>query len=190
MTKSQCQACGNTFRGIPLMTVKEGKQIEACPTCYKKLDEEYRKTSCLACAFFNASTCELFSTDLDEPYINSATCEFFTTGTNPEAVAKARIKKFEMSGRFEDAARELEKIGMTEEAEKAKEKAKHRPASTSDLNELIAQLTQRGQTLTYYCIHCGEPLKVGAKQEALKTCPNCKYDLSAIDLAKLINQHI
>jgi hypothetical protein len=31
---------------------------------------------------------------------------------------------------------------------------------------------------------------VGAKNEPLKTCPNCKYDLSAIDLTKLINQHL
>jgi rubrerythrin len=59
-----------------------------------------------------------------------------------------------------------------------------------NLNELIDQLTQRGQSLTYYCVHCGEPLKVGAKQEPQKTCPNCKYDLSAINLAKVISQHI
>ena len=190
MTKSQCQACGTTFRGIPLMTVKDGKQIEACPNCYKKLDEQYRKTSCIACVFFNSGACELFSTDLDEPYINSATCNFFTTDTNPEAAAKARIKKFEMSGRFEDVAREFEKLGMNNEAEEAKKKAKHQPAPSMDLNELIAQLTNRGQTLTYYCAHCGEPLKVGAKQEPQKTCPSCKYDLSAINLAKLISQHI
>ena len=95
-----------------------------------------------------------------------------------------------MSGRFEDAARELEKLGLTEQAQEAKEKAKNRPAPTNDLNELIEQLTQRGQALTYYCCHCGEPLKVGAKHEAQKTCPNCKYDLEVIDLAKLINQHL
>jgi len=190
MTKSQCQVCGAEFRGIPLNTVNEGKQVETCPSCYKKLDEVYRKTSCLACAFFNSGNCELFSTELDEPYVNSATCTFFTTDKKPEVVAKARIKKFEMSGRFEDAARELEKLGLTEEAAKAKEKAQNQPAPTNDINELIAQLSQRGQTLTYYCVHCGEPLKVGAKQEIQKSCPKCKYDLSAIDMAKLINQHI
>jgi hypothetical protein len=190
MTKSECQACGATFRGIPLYTVKNGKQIEACPNCYKKLHEEYQKTSCLACVFFNSGTCELFSTELDEPYINSATCNFFTTDTNPEAASKARIKKLEMSGRFEDASKEYEKLGLTQKAQEAKEKAKHQPAPSMDLNELIAQLTERGQTFTYYCVHCGEPLKIGAKQEPQKTCPGCKYDLSAINLAKLISQHI
>lgn len=190
MTKSQCQACGATFRGIPLYTVKDGKQIEACPSCYKKCDEQYRKTSCIACVFFNSGSCELFSTDLDEPYINSSTCDYFTTDTNPIAISKARIKKFELSGRFEDAAKEYEKIGMPEHAEEAREKAKNQPAPSDNLDELLTQLSKRGQTLTYYCVHCGGSLKVGLKQEIQTTCPHCKYDLSAIDMAKLINQHI
>ena len=190
MTKSVCQVCGATFRGIPLYTVKDGKQVEACPACYKTLDEEYRKNSCLACVFFNVSSCELFSTELDEPYVNSATCEFFTTNPDPETVAKARIKKFEMTGRFEDAAREYEKIGMPEKAAEARSMAKVATGPITDIDELIKLLAQRGHALTYYCCHCGAPLKVGAKYEPLKACPNCKYDLSAIDLAKLINQHL
>ncbi len=190
MTKSQCQVCGVTFSGIPLITVKDGKQVEACPACYRKLDEEYRKNSCIACVFFNVGSCELFSTDLDEPYVQSATCEFFTTNPDPATVAKARIKKFEMTGRYEDAAKEYEKIGMPEKAAEARSMAKVAPVPLTDVNELIKLLTQRGQTLTYYCCHCGAPLKVGAKHEPLKTCPNCNYDLSAIDLATLINQHL
>jgi rubrerythrin len=190
MTKSQCQACGTTFRGIPLYTVKDGKQIEACPSCYKKYDELYRKTSCLACVFFNSGTCELFSNELDEPYVNSSKCDYFTTDTSPNAASKARVKKFELSGRFEDAAREYEKMGLTAHAEEAREKAKNQPAAPTDLNELLDVLAKRGQTITYYCVHCGETLKVGAKQETQKSCPHCKYDLSAIDLAKLISQHI
>lgn len=189
MTKSVCQVCGVTFRGIPLITVKNGKQVEACPTCYKKLDEEYRKNSCLACVFFNVSSCELFGTELDEPYVNSATCEFFTTNPDPAIVAKARIKKFETTGRYEDAAKEYEKIGMPEKAQKARRMGKATVPLT-DVNELVKLLTQRGQALTYYCCHCGAPLKIGAKHEPLKTCPNCKYDLTVIDLAKLINQHL
>ena len=190
MTKSQCRVCGVSFRGIPLITVKDGKQVEACPTCYKKLDQEYRKNSCLACVFFNLSTCELFNNELEEPYVNSATCEFFTTNPDPETLAKVRIKKFEMSGRYEDAAKEYEKIGMPEKAEEARRIGKVAALPLTDINELVKLLAQRGQTLTYYCCHCGAPLKIGAKQEPLKTCPNCKYDLSAIDLAKLINQHL
>ena len=190
MTKSQCQVCNATFRGVPLYTVKGTKQVEVCPSCYKTLDEIYRKTSCLACVFFNASNCELFSTELDEPYINSATCTYFTTDTNPVTVSKARIKKFEMTGKFEDAAKEYEKLGLTVHAEEAREKAKHQPKPSNDINELLLQLTRHGQTITYYCCHCGEPLKVGAKQEVQKNCPHCKYDLTLIDMARLINQHI
>jgi hypothetical protein len=190
MVKSQCQVCSVEFRGIPLNTVSNGRQVEACPSCYKKLDEVYRKTSCLACVFFHSGTCELFSTELEEPYVNSSTCNFFTTETNPEAVAKARIKKFEMSGRFEEAAKEYEKIGQKEQAAEAQEKAKNKPVSNYSLEELLSQLNEHSQTLTYYCVHCGEALKVGAKQEPQTSCPHCKYDLSSIDLAKLINQHI
>jgi hypothetical protein len=190
MTKSQCQVCGAEFRGIPLNTVSNGKQVEACPSCYKKLDAVYRKTSCLACVFFNSGTCEILSTELEEPYVNSSTCTFFTTDTNPETVAKARIKKFEMSGRFEEAAKEYEKIGQKDEAAEAREKAKNKPVPNYSLEELLSQLNERNQTLTYYCVHCGEALKVGAKQELQTSCPHCKYDLSAIDLTKLINQHI
>jgi hypothetical protein len=190
MTKSQCQVCGVSFRGIPLITVNEGKQVEACPACYKKLDEEYKKKSCLACVFFNISSCELFSTELEEPYVNSATCGYFNTNPSPEIVAKARIKKFEMAGRFENAAKEYEKLGLTEKAQEARENAKNLPAPSCDVDELVKQLAERGQTLVYYCCHCGKPLKIGAKQEPLKTCPDCKCDLTVIDLAKLINQHL
>jgi rubrerythrin len=188
MTKSVCQVCGASFRGISLSTVKDGVQVEVCPSCYKKLDEEYKKNSCYACVFFHIGNCELFGTELDEPYVNSATCEFFTTTADPEAVARARIKKFEMTGRFEAAAQEYEKIGLPEKAAEARSKSP--PEPVSDLGELISQLTARGQTLTYFCVHCGAPLKVGAKHEPAKSCPHCKYDLSAVDLAKVINQHL
>ncbi len=190
MTKSTCQVCNQTFRGIPLNTVKDGKQVEACPACFKKLDAEYRKNSCLACVFFHGGNCELFGTELDEPYVANIACGYFTTTTDPETVARARIKKFEMSGRFEDAAKEYEKIGKPELAEEARAKSGTAPVMPTDLDSLIQQLSQRGQTLTYFCVHCGRPLKVGAKDEPVKECPHCKYDLSAIDVAKLISQHL
>ncbi len=190
MVKSVCQVCGSTFGGIPLNTVQNGKMVEACPACYKKLDAEYKKNSCLACVFFNVSTCELFSTELEEPYVNSATCEFFTTNPDPAAASKARIKKFEMTGCFEDAATEYEKMGKPDKAVEARNKSKVSAVPITDIDQLIKLLAKRGQTLTYYCVHCGEPLKVGANHEVLKNCPNCKYDLSAIDLPKVINQHI
>lgn len=190
MTKSQCQVCGVTFRGVSLNTVKDGKQVETCPPCFKKLDAEYKKTSCLACVFFNISSCDLFGTELEEPYVNSASCGYFTTDPDPESVAKARIKKFELTGRYEDAAKEYEKLGMQKRADETRSKGNGKPAPKFGLNELVKQLAERGQALTYYCCHCGAPLKIGAKHDPVKTCPNCKYDLTAINLAKLINQHL
>ncbi len=190
MTKSTCQVCNATFRGIPPYTVKDGKQVEACPTCFKKLDAEYKTNSCLACVFFHSGNCELFGTELDEPYVANATCDYFTTSTDPETVAKARIKKFEMSGRFEDAAKEYEKIGKPKLAKETRAKSGNAPVVATDLESLIKALSQRGQTLTYFCVHCGAPLKVGAKNEPATACPNCKYDLSAVDVAKLISQHL
>lgn len=188
--KSTCPVCGQTYRGIALTTVKDGQPVEACPACYKTLDAEYRKNSCLACVLFHSGTCELFGTELDEPYVASFKCDYFTTSTEESAVSKAKIKKYEMAGRFEDAAREYEKLDMKKEADEARRKASQTPARTLTLAEGIQQLTGRGQALTYFCCHCGAPLKVGAGNDVQKSCPKCKYDLSAIDLAKLISQHL
>ncbi len=188
--KSTCPVCNASYRGIALSTVKDGKKVEVCPTCYKTLDSEYRKNSCLACVFFNTGTCELYGTELEEPYVQNRKCNFYTITNDPQKVGMAKIKKFEMTGDFDKAAQEYEKLGMTEKAEAARQIVKAKPKLILDVNELVAQLTQRGQTLTYFCCHCGAPLKVGAKHEIQKTCSNCKYDLSAIDLAKLINQHL
>jgi hypothetical protein len=189
MPKSTCPVCNQQYRGIALHTVKVGKAVEVCPACYKTLDVAYRKNSCLACVFFHSGLCELFGTDLEEPYVQNAKCGHFTTSTDPESIGKAKAKKLELTGRFEDAAKEYEKLGMQQKAEETLKKAKDHPSVPLSLDELVEQLTQRGQTLTYFCCHCGTSLKVGANQEIQKTCPKCKYDLSAIDMAKLISQH-
>jgi len=165
--KSTCPVCGQTYRGIALNTFKNGVAVEVCPSCYKTLDAEYRKNSCYACVFFNNGTCELYSTELDEPYLQNFKCESFTTSKDPSVITQAK-----------------------ERAEAARKQRTERLSKPLSLDEAIAELTKKGQTLTYYCCHCGAPLKVGGKHEILKDCPNCKTDLSAIDMAKLINQHL
>ena len=182
--------CGVTFRGIPLNSVKDGKDVEVCPACYKTLDEAYRKNSCKACVFINFNSCELFGTELEDLCASRAKCTFFTTNNDPTAIATAKIKKFEMAGRYEDAAKEYEKLGMADKAKETRRKIKGSAPPKLSVKELVEQLAERGQTLTYFCCHCGAPLKVGAKNEILKTCPNCKHDLTVINLAKLINQHL
>jgi hypothetical protein len=165
--KSICQVCNQPYRGIPLNTVKNGKTVEACPSCYKTLDAEYRKNSCLACVFFHMGSCELFGTDLEEPYVQNVNCEFYTTSTDPAVVAEVK-----------------------EKAASARKKLKENPKHPLTLDELIEELAKRGQALTYFCCHCGTALKVGANQEIQKECPRCKYDLSIVDMAGLIKQHL
>lgn len=186
--KSQCEVCGASFRGIPLNTVKDTKKVEVCPTCYITLDEIYKKNSCLACVFFNIDSCELFSTELEEPYLQNLKCDFFTNDPDPVKIAKVRIKKFELCGRFKEAAEEYEKLGLTAKAEETRKKIRNQPAKETDVSVLLEQLSERGQILTYYCCHCGSQLKIGGKYEILKTCPKCNLDLTLIDIAKLINQ--
>jgi len=167
MGKLTCPVCYQQYRGIALSTVKDNRPIEVCPNCYKTLDDIYRKNSCIACAFFNSGSCELYGTELDEPYLQSARCEYLTKSTDPAVIARAKEKADVTRGRFKEA---------------------HSEPLT--LEEFVAELRKRGQTLTYFCCHCGTSLQVGAKQEIQKTCPRCKYDLSAIDMAKLISQHL
>jgi len=167
MAKPICQVCGQTYRGIALFTVQNGREVEVCPACYKTLDAEYRKNSCLACVFFHMGNCELFGTELDEPYVQSARCEYFTTSKDAAVVTE-----------------------MKNRAAVARKAFKEKPVEHLGLEGLIAELGKRGQMLTYFCCHCGTGLKIGAKQEIQKTCPNCKRDLSVIDLEKLISQHL
>jgi hypothetical protein len=101
------------------------------------------------------------------------------------------IVNSEKAGRYEDAARACEDLGMFEKAGQLRRKAKEMTVVHVDVNSLVRQLAERGQTLTYYCCHCGAPLKIGAKSvEVPKTCPHCGYSLEFVDLAKFINQHL
>jgi DNA-directed RNA polymerase subunit RPC12/RpoP len=100
------------------------------------------------------------------------------------------INNLILAGRYEEAAQVYEKLGMLKEAGDTRRKGKDVTVLHIDVNALVKQLAERGQTLTYYCCNCGAPLKVGAKNEVLKTCPNCGYDLAVIDIAKFINEHL
>jgi transcription initiation factor IIE alpha subunit len=71
-----------------------------------------------------------------------------------------------------------------------KKKNKELTQTQKEAVALVKNLSQKGQTLTYYCCHCGAPLKIGARApEIQKTCPRCKGDLEIIDLSKFIKQH-
>ncbi len=79
---------------------------------------------------------------------------------------------------------------MTKEAEAAEKKIKSTAKHPIDTYEQVQSLVRKGKTLTYYCCHCGTPLKIGVKSPKIqKTCPNCRGDLEVINLSKLIKQH-
>ena len=59
----------------------------------------------------------------------------------------ARIKKFELTGRFEEAAKEYEKLGMKEKADDARKQIKEKTFQLLSIDEGIKQLEKRGQTL-------------------------------------------
>ena len=71
-----------------------------------------------------------------------------------------------------------------------KKKDKELTQMQKEAAALVKNLADKGQTLTYYCCHCGAPLKIGARApEIQKTCPRCKGDLEIINLSKFIKQH-
>jgi predicted RNA-binding Zn-ribbon protein involved in translation (DUF1610 family) len=51
----------------------------------------------------------------------------------------------------------------------------------------VKNLVKSGQTLTYYCPHCGAPLKIEAKSPQIqKFCIRCRGDLGVLDMGKLL----
>jgi ribosome-binding protein aMBF1 (putative translation factor) len=192
----QCDGCGKRFRGSGLSVLLEGKQKTFCADCYGRIREEYdKKKKCDDCSHFDDESCELTGSKLKpipigykDYFVQAEKCANYIDETQN---AQKTIENFEKAGRYEEAAQGCEKLGMLEKAGQLRRKGKEITVLHIDVNSLIKQLADRGQTLTYHCCHCGAPLKIGAKsEEVFKICPNCGYSLEIIDLAKLINQHL
>ena len=169
----QCDECGKKFHGSGLSATLEGKKKTLCADCYGKIKEEYKKKkNCEDCNHFDDDSCKVTGSKLkpiaigiDAFFTEAEKCTYYTD----EEIESER-KTIE----------NLEKAGLYEEA-----------ALHVDVNNLIKQLADRGQTLTYHCCHCGAPLKIGTEtSNVLKSCPHCGYSLEVIDLAKLIKQHL
>jgi hypothetical protein len=193
----QCDECGKRFSGSGLSVVLEGKQKTFCADCYGRIREEYdKKRNCDDCGHFDDESCELTGNKLKpisigyrDYFVQAEKCAYYTGEETRNA--QKTIENFEKAGRYEEAAQECERLGMLEKAGQLRRKGKEVTVLHIDVNSLIRQLADRGQTLTYHCCHCGAPLRVGAKSEEVsKICPNCGYSLEVIDLAKLINQHL
>jgi hypothetical protein len=192
----RCEVCGKKFSGSGLSLTLDGKQTTFCADCYAKTKKEYgKKKNCDDCAHFDEDSCKLTGNKLTptsigymDYFVQAEKCAHYKVEVETEQNA---VDNFEKTGRYDEAAQLCEKLGMPERAKRLRQKQEEMTASRDDLNSLVRQLVDRGQTLTYHCCHCGRPLKIGAKSvEVIKICPSCGYSLEAIDMAKLINQHM
>ena len=193
----QCDECGKRFHGSGLSATLEGNQKTLCADCYGKIKEEYKKKkNCEDCNHFDDASCKLTESKLEpvsignnDFFVQAEKCTYYTDEEIESE--KKTIENLEKAGRYEEAAQECEKLGMLDKAGQLRRKGREITVLHVDLNALIKQLAERGQTLTYHCCHCGAPLKIGTEtSDVLKSCPHCGYSLEVIDLAKLIKQHL
>jgi hypothetical protein len=164
--KSDCTRCGKNFKGLPFEATINGKQESFCNECYVQVKEEYnQKATCDDCVFFDDDACE-YKGKLTP--VNLSGSEYFVQREN--------------CTHFKDIS-DQENLTLKGTIKAGKE-------AKTETDTLIAKLAQNGKTITYYCCHCGKPLKIGNQNRVLKTCPYCKKDLTVIDIVKLINQHL
>jgi len=163
----QCTECGKKFHGSGLSVTLEGKQKMLCADCYGKLKEEYKKKkNCEDCNHFYDTSCRLTENELKP--VSIGIDDFFVQAEKCTYYTDEEI-----------------------DSEKETIERKEITVLNVNVNTLIKQLADRGQTLTYYCCHCGAQLKIGKEtSDVLRSCPHCGYSLEAIDLAKLIKQHL
>jgi len=161
----ECCGCKKSFSGAGLTVSLSGKDRMYCAECYWKLRADYeKKKTCEDCGYFDDESCEK----------NGKALESTKVGFNTFFVQAETCKDYS-----------TEKKTNT-----SKKKEKELTPTQKEAIALAKTLTEKGKALTYYCCHCGAPLKIGAKTpEIQKTCPRCKGDLEIINLAKFIKQH-
>jgi len=191
----RCSSCGKKFSGSGLSLTLDGEEKVFCAECYGRIKEDYsKKRNCDDCAHFEGDSCELTGIKLaptsigyNDYFIQAVKCDYYKKIDRDQE----GIDSLEKQGRYDEAVEICEELGQTEKAEHLKRKQKEQTAQREDVDSLIVQLVEKGQTLTYYCCHCGAPLKLGkTTEEMLKVCPNCGLSLEAVDMAKLIRRHL
>ncbi len=189
---AKCYGCGKESKGNMPTAKIDGDERSYCADCYWKVEKEFKGLrNCEECSYFCEETCKKRGKKLKPVtvgynlyFVEAEKCGDFSTDKD---VALAEIKKLEAQGKFEEAASGYDKWGMDEQAEAARRKM---PKPSVDVGARVKDLAKAGQTLTYYCPHCGAALTVGAKAtQVQKFCTGCRGDLSIIDLGKFIEQH-
>ncbi len=190
---AKCYGCGKESKGGMPTAKIDGDERSYCADCYWKVEKEYKaKRNCEECSYFCEETCKkkngkkLKATTVGyNMYFDEAEkCGDFSTDKD---VAVTEIRKLEAQGKFEEAAAGYDRWSMDDEAEAARRKM---PKPRSNVDAKVKDLAKKGETLTYYCPHCGAQLKIGAKATQIpKFCTNCKGDLTLLDLSKFIEEH-
>ena len=160
----ECGGCKKSFSGAGLTVNIKGKDQMYCADCYWKLQKEYeQKKTCEDCGHFEEESCQKTGKNLAPAKV----------GFNNYFVEAETCKNF-----------------STEKKGTSKKKEKELTETQKEAAALAKTLSEKGQTLTYFCCHCGAPIKVGAKvSEIQNICPRCKGDLEIVNLAKFIKQH-
>ncbi len=168
--KFQCYGCSKTFGGSGLVITMNGEKRTYCADCLWKLRREYdQKKNCESCGYFDEDSCEKTLTTLVPVAI----------GINTYFVQAEKCKDYS-----------TERI-ETHKTSQNKKKEKDIASLNMSAVDLVKKLAEKGQTITYYCCHCGAPIKIGAKSpEIKKFCPRCNSDLELINLNKLIKKHL
>ena len=161
--RSECFACKKSFSGQGLVVTQNGKEQTYCADCLWKLQKEYaQKKSCEDCGYFDDESCGKRGKAMSP----------VKAGFNTYFVEAETCKDFST----EQKASSKKKNELTEEQKEAA--------------ALVKKLSEKGQTLTVYCCHCGAPIKIGGKTTEIQgSCPRCKGDLEIVNMAKFIKQH-
>lgn len=107
-----------------------------------------------------------------------------------------RMENWIKAGRFEDAAKLLEKRGKYEEAGRIRAKGREivvKQTSVSvNLNSLLRQIAEQGIVAVYRCPHCGGRLKIskGTSEANLRVCEHCGSEIETMDLADFLKTAI
>jgi hypothetical protein len=161
--RSECCSCKKSFSGSGLIVSINGKEQTYCADCLWKLQKEYdQKKSCESCGYFDDESCEKRGKRLVP--VKAGFSSYFVEAESCRDYS------------IEQKVSSKKKNELSEEQKEA--------------TVLVKKLAEKGQSLTYYCCHCGAPMKIGAKSPEIRsTCPRCKGDLEIINFAKFIKQH-
>jgi len=162
--KSECRGCKKSFSGSGLAVNVDGNDQMYCADCYWKLQAVYqKKKTCEDCGFFDEESCTKRKKTLIPAKV----------GFNSYFVEAENCADF-----------------SAEKKLVSKKKEKELSQSQKEAVALVKSLSDKGKTLTFYCCHCGAPIKIGAKSSEIQNiCPRCKGDLEIVNLSKFIKQH-